>query len=204
MATSSVQGPPSTVRTQSLQGPSLERLRHQTTILYAEQAIASACEMLVVSHDNQRALIMAGDLQQQLDDRLARVRIEISGRFVRIDNRRVIDQRAGDGHTLLFATTQLGRKMMQAILEPDAFEKIRGLGLPWLAAHHRRQGNIFESGELGQKEVGLEDKAHPAIAQTGKSIRTQGIDVCAFEADASEPGAFQTCQRVEESRFSGA
>ena len=93
---------------------------------------------------------------------------------------------------------------MQAILEPDAFEKIRGLGLPWLAADHGRQGNIFESGELGQKEVGLEDKAHPAIAQTGKSIRAQGIDVCAFEADASEPGPLQTCQRLEESRFSGA
>ena len=68
----------------SLQGASLSR--HQTTILNAEQAIASACQMLVVSHDNQRALIMAGDLQQQLDDRLARLRIEISSRFIRIDN----------------------------------------------------------------------------------------------------------------------
>ena len=93
---------------------------------------------------------------------------------------------------------------MQAILEPDAFEKIRGLGVPWFAAHHRRQGHILESGELGQKEVGLEDKAHPAIAQAGKSIRAHGIDVGAFEADASESGAFQTRQRVEESRFSGA
>ena len=58
----------------------------QATILDAEQAITSACEMLIVSDDDQRPSIVASDLQQQLDDRLARMRIEISGRFVCIDN----------------------------------------------------------------------------------------------------------------------
>ena len=42
--------------------------------------------MLIVSDDDQCPPIVAGDLQEQLDDRLARMRIEISGRFVCIDN----------------------------------------------------------------------------------------------------------------------
>ena len=63
---------------------------------------------------------------------------------------------------------------MQAILEPDAFEKIRGLGQPRFAAHHRRQGYIFESGELGQKEVSLEENVNARSADLERLFQIDG------------------------------
>ena len=58
----------------------------QLAILDSEQAVTSTCQLLIVSDNDHRALIVAGNLQQQLDDRVAGVGIEISGRFVRIDD----------------------------------------------------------------------------------------------------------------------
>ena len=53
-------------------------------------------------------------------------RIKVTGRLVRQDEQRVIDQAASDGDTLLLTTGKLCWSVIQAITQPDAFGQFDG------------------------------------------------------------------------------
>src|ERR1039458_626703 len=57
----------------------------------------------VVRSNDQRGLFFDAEILEQLDDFTTGVRIEIAGRFIGQEQFRLVDERAGDGHALLFA-----------------------------------------------------------------------------------------------------
>ena len=57
---------------------------------------------------------------QQPHDFFACRKIEITGRFVCKNQRRIVNQRARDGHALLLAAGKLGREVIGAITQTDA------------------------------------------------------------------------------------
>ena len=60
------------------------------------------------------------------------MRVEVAGRLIGDDHRRIVDERAGNGHTLLLAAGQLVRQTAALVLQPD----LTGCGrsLPYLFA----------------------------------------------------------------------
>ena len=77
---------------------------------------------VVRDHDDRFASVLAERLQCA-EHFLRAARIEIAGRLVGDDERRVGDERAGDGDTLFLSAGQLARQMFCAVAEADNFER---------------------------------------------------------------------------------
>src|SRR5438094_10019407 len=77
-----------------------------------------------VRRNDQGCLPFRAQSAKQLDDFLARVRIEIAGRLIGQNQIRLVDERPGDGHTLLFAAGKLVRPVVHALAQTDAFEQL--------------------------------------------------------------------------------
>ena len=67
-------------------------------------------------------------LAEELDDFLARAGVEVARRLVAHQDRRVVDQRPGDGDALLLAAGKLARMVVQPVAQADAAEQARWPG----------------------------------------------------------------------------
>src|SRR5438094_6990969 len=78
----------------------------------------------------------------------AGARVEVAGRLVGEQQRRVVHQRAGDGDALLLPTRELIRMVIDAIAEADGLERLRRalppLGRGRLGAVKERQLDVLE------------------------------------------------------------
>ncbi len=78
---------------------------HHLSAAQANDAIGAAREFDVMRHQHECRVKFPVHLENQIHDRAGRVRIEITGRFVREKNVRAIDESAGERDSLLFAAT---------------------------------------------------------------------------------------------------
>ena len=72
-------------------------------VVHAGDAVGVGEDTVVVGDDDHRAVRRAGDVAEEFQHDLAVLRIERGGRFVTDDERRFVDQGAGDGDALLLA-----------------------------------------------------------------------------------------------------
>src|SRR5262245_49355219 len=78
-------------------------------------ATAPAGERRVARNHHKRRVCPGVAGEQELDDLPARILVQVSGRFVSDDDRRVWRKRASDRYALLFATRQLGGIVVEPI-----------------------------------------------------------------------------------------
>ena len=161
----------------------------------------------VVRGYHQRGAAFGAQREEQIHDLLAGVRIEITGGLIRQDNRRTVDQRAGDGHPLLFAAGQFRGPMVHAFTETDAFQK----GAPTVsrlvarnARHAGGQANIFQRGHFRKQMVGLEHETDFDIAQLCQPAVRKLRDGLAFENDFAAIRLIESAQQVQQGAFAGA
>ena len=76
-----------------------------------------------IVRDEDDGLAAGGQLFEDADDVAAGLLVEVAGRLVGQDQRRVVDERAGDGHALALAAGELVRAMLGAVVEADAIER---------------------------------------------------------------------------------
>ena len=60
---------------------------------------------------------------KHLQDFLAGAGIQVAGRLVGQQDRRMIDERAGDGHALLLPAGKLRRLVVEPLAQADAFQE---------------------------------------------------------------------------------
>src|SRR6187551_2825054 len=123
---------------------------------------------------------------EQLQDRLRRLAVEIAGRLVAHEQRRVRDERSGDRDTLLLATRKLSRLVLRAVREADELER-RGDVAPALRRgqlrEEQRHLDVALGREDGQQVVELEDEADVARAPFGELPRRQLVEALAGNDD---------------------
>ena len=108
-----------------------------------------------------------GDVFQQVGDLPGGLDIEVAGRFVRDQQRRLADHRARHGHSLLLAAGKLVRKGVGAIAEADRIQRVKTAVARFLVGdaevgHLQRKGDVFERGQARQQLVVLEDHTDAA------------------------------------------
>ena len=91
-----------------------------------ERAPGPLGDFHVVRHQDHRQMRFAVELAEQLHDLATRARVQIPGRLIAEENRRPIDQGAGDGHALLLPTGKLIGFVIQAVGQAHLFEQLRG------------------------------------------------------------------------------
>ena len=115
--------------------------------------------------------------EQQIDDLLAGGFVEIAGRLVRHQDRRIGRQRAGQRDALLFATGQLGGIMMQAVAEADRGQFLRRaprrIGVTGEFQRHR---DILQRRHGRNQVKRLEHDADLAAAKACQRVLVEGIE----------------------------
>ena len=79
---------------------------------------------IVRDHDDRLA-VLAVERLQQVEDLVARLAIEVAGRLVAEQQRRVGDDGAGDADALLLAARELPRVVLRAVGEADHLQRDR-------------------------------------------------------------------------------
>ena len=92
--------------------------------MQTNNSIGTARQGLTMGSNNQGhlPLLMQGD--QEIYDRRAVLRIEITGRFIGKNNLWIIYQRSADGNPLLLSSGKLLGKIFAPVLQADLLQKI--------------------------------------------------------------------------------
>ena len=99
-------------------------LAHDLAVGEEEHAMRDGRGACVVGHHDDRLAVFVDRAAQELEDLPARRRVEVSGGLVREENRRLRDERAGDGDTLLLPARQLRRPVREPVGEPDVADQL--------------------------------------------------------------------------------
>src|SRR5260370_2161465 len=144
------------------------RFLHDAAIEQMNVALGKTRVTLVVrNHANGRAV--AVQIAQQLHDRLAVLRIEVSGRLVSHQNERIANQRARHRDTLLLTARELRRVVAQPVRHSHAFQRVLYLLLPFrsaCAAIRQRQLDVFIHRQVPDQVERLENKSELTVADS--------------------------------------
>ena len=98
-----------------------------------------------------------------------RLAVEIARGFVGEDDLRLARQRAGDGDSLLLATRQLGRLVVETVAQADGVDDaVHPLGVGFDVAKVERKFDVLARTEGGDEVEGLEHEPDLLAAQVGE------------------------------------
>ena len=114
-------------------------------------------------------------------------------------------ERAGDGDTLLLPAGNLARALGGLTRDAHAAEQfhrqIRGLLLAHAPDLDRREGHVFEHGQVRVQVELLEDHAH--LGAQGVHVHFRGVDARPFKEDVPLLDRLQTVQATDERALAG-
>src|SRR5438477_2075289 len=135
----------------------------------AVAALGLPRKIRVVCGDQKCDPALGLEAEEEVVNDLARLGVEVTGRFVRDDDAGPIDQRARDRDALLFAAGELAGTMAHAIAQPDLRESIGGLlvGLARRAPRQeRRDHRVLDRRHLTEQVIELEHESDLVTAIT--------------------------------------
>ena len=160
-------------------------------------------------HDGDAALHV--QLLEDVHDLDAGARVEVAGRLVRQQDRRLVDQRARDRDALLLAARQLVRVVVHALAEADDLEHflralvpLGGLHLVRAAVVEQRQLDVVERRRPRQQVEPLEDEADLLVADDRQLVLRHPGDVLAVEEVLPARRPIQAPDDVHEGRLAGS
>ena len=172
---------------------------------HLDHAARAGGERGIVRDQHQRGAGFAIQPEEHLDDRAARLRIEIAGGLIGEKDLRPMDESAGQRHALLFAAGKLERVMMEPLGEADLRENIRRLLLaPVLAPKLQRHEHILERGERGDELKVLKDEADEPIAQRGARVLVERLQRLAAQPHGAGGGVIQPRAEAEQRGLAAA
>ena len=150
-------------------------------------------------HDDGDALVV--QFLEHAHDFDAGLAVEVAGRLVGEQQRRLVHQRAGDGDALLLAAGKLVGMMVGALAEADQFERVHGafvllVRLDAVAVVKHRHFDIFQRRGARQQVETLENKADFFVADIRQRVAVERGNVNAIQqimAAASDGPARRSC-----------
>ena len=181
----------------------------QAFISHVGRYVGVRGDLRVVGDQHHGVAVVAQPLEQG-EDFLAGLRIQRAGGFVGEQDRRMVDQRARDGHALLLPARKLAGQVVDAVFQPHGFQRCAGyLALffgraPPSALVHHRQHHVVQRRKARQQVVGLEDKAQFAAADAGHFSAVVFAHILAGQDVLTVAGAVHAGQDIEQRAFARA
>ncbi len=132
-------------------------------------------------------------------------RIEVAGRFVGQDERRVADQRSGHGHSLLLTTGELPGTMFDSLGQSHPVQRLEGTALAGGTIHtcvDEWELDVAPRGERGQEVELLEDETDPPVADVCQTLFGHGTHILTGQEECPGCRHIQAAEDVHEGRFS--
>ena len=134
----------------------------------------------IVRDDDHGAAPVVRGFAQQADDLVAGLRVQVAGRLVAQDQRRVGDHRPRQRNTLLLAAGKLRRAVLAAIGQTHTGQRLVG-PLQGRCTRHavqdERHGDVLPRREHGDQVEELEDEADARAAQRRERVVVQRAQV---------------------------
>src|SRR3954454_24964266 len=184
----------------------LVRLLDDAAVEEVYGAVGVAREARVVrDHADGRAA--AVQLAQELHHRLAVLRVEVAGRLVGEEDRRLARERARTRDALLLAAGELRGIVLHPVQHADALQRRLDAPLPLRRrelAKRQRQVDVLRDGEIADEVERLEDEADLAIADARAVGEIELLDRFAGELVAAGRRRVEQTEDREERRFAAA
>ena len=145
------------------------------------------------------------DLLEQHHDLQRTRRVEVAGRLVGDDDAGVVDQCAGDGHTLLLAAGQLVRQPPALVLQPHQLQHVGHALFDLLFRRaddaHRERDVVIDGLVLDQAEILKDDAERPA--QIGDGAAADLLELKAIDVHAALRRGQLRRQQLDDRRLAG-
>ena len=148
-----------------------------------DDALGVGGDLVLVGDQDDRAALVGEALEDARGPPAWR-RVEVPGRLVGEDHRRVGDQRPRDGDALLLAARELGGEVVHAAARPTSASA--RMARRWRSARltpgvGERQLDVGQRARARDEVEALEDEADLAVAQVGELVLVGAADVEAVE-----------------------
>ncbi len=107
---------------------------------------------------------------EQLHNFLTGFTVEVAGRFIGHDDLGIVDEGAGNRHTLLLTAGHFLRLMIDTGAEADHFQSLLGafVRVRLVLGVEQRELDIFQRGQAREQVEALEHEADFAVADLGQ------------------------------------
>ena len=92
--------------------------RDDQAVAHVDDAVAARADAGIVGDDDEGLALLRVELLHEAHDLVGGLRVERAGRLVGPDDRRVVDERAGDGDALALAAGELRRAVVRPVGRP--------------------------------------------------------------------------------------
>src|SRR5579883_195413 len=159
---------PATSREEGCCTAASEDIRADLPVAERDFTIGVSGHGVVVGYDKDGAAL-AAQAREQGHNLRACSTIQITRRLIRQNQRRIIDERAGNRNALLLATRELVAEMTGAVLQADSLKQLESAPAADTAASiNHGELDVFTGGRAGKKVERLEDEANSAAPNAGE------------------------------------
>lgn len=145
--------------------------------------------------------------KQQVGNAVAGLAVEVAGRLIGKQQRRLAVKGAGQSHPLLLAAGKLRRKVVQTLAQPQllqqGFRLAAALAVAF-AAQQRGQFDVLQRVESGYQHKGLKDEADVAGAQGRPRLFVQPVQRLTEQVNFAAAAVVQPGEDRQQGRFARA
>src|SRR5690606_32241617 len=177
----------------------------QASRLQLALALAALCQRRIMRHQYQCSALFAVQLEQQVADMLAIGMVEAAGGFVGKQQAWTLREGAREGDTLLLATGQLRREVVQAFAEANALEPLRGFAFGVdIAVQLQRQHDVFNRRQVADQVKCLEHETAQRTTFCRTAVLIQAAERRAIKEYRALAGNIQPGQQTKQCRLATA
>ena len=177
-----------------------------TSVTQLDVAAGIVCDIGIVSHEDDRASLGIEFLKEH-EDLKRRTGIKITRCLISENHGRIVDQRAGDGHTLHLTTRHLVGLVIESVAQSHSLQGFYRPTETFLGRHigivHQRQLHVLHRCRLWQQIIVLKDKTYLAVAQHSTLAFRHCAHGDAIEEIVAARGRVETAELVEKRGLSG-
>ena len=166
-----------------------------------DATVGKGSQLGVVGYDDKGLPVLVAQVEEKLMELAGVGGIEVARGLVGEDHAGMVDQRSRHSHPLLLATGELGGLVMGTVIHLEELEEAQRLVVGVLLRappDEGGEGGIFQSGELGQEIVGLEDKAYVLVAELRESGIGELRHIDPLDDDGARIGPVEGAEDLQE------
>ena len=164
------------------------------SVAHLDDLVAHRSQSEIMCDDDDADASFPAGVLQQLEDLLAGLIVQSSGRLIAKQQLWILGQGTGDRHSLLFTAGELSRKVTRTIRQTNSSDRL--IDIQWMLADLCGQFDVFLDRQILDQIIKLKDKTN-IVAPIGRQLfRCVITDTIAIYDDRAAGRTVHTAQNI--------